>query len=314
MVPEGRWASGPDADTTNQRMELQAVLDAVGTLDRPLHVISDSTYVVNCFRDRWWEGWIKRGWKNSQKKPVANRDLWEPLIELVRTGGVTFEWVKGHAGDEWNDVADGLAVEAGWKQAGRTGEGRPTDIELPPTNRGSSSAPAGNGRDPTGREPPPGHRLAVLGQRDVEVTPALRRQLAEIIDAKAQLNGDLVVMTGLRMGAEEAGAVAAHQMGVPYVAILPYPEPQSVWPPAAKQRFAEQIERAADVITLQAKSPDSKQKATGALRRRDGWFVRNTHEALVVWDGEDDLVGKLVRSLQEPLGDDVWILDPTDFP
>ena len=75
IVPEGRWASGPDPDTTNQRMELKAVLEAARVLERPLHVISDSTYVVNCFRDRWWEGWIKRGWKNSQKQPVANRDL-----------------------------------------------------------------------------------------------------------------------------------------------------------------------------------------------------------------------------------------------
>ena len=46
-------------------------------------VVSDSTYVVNCFRDRWWEGWLRRGWKNSQGKPVANRDLWEPLIALA---------------------------------------------------------------------------------------------------------------------------------------------------------------------------------------------------------------------------------------
>ena len=66
------------------------------------------------FRDGWWEGWLKRGWKNSQKKPVANRDLWEPLIELYRDRAheLTFRWVKGHAGDEWNDIADRLAVEA----------------------------------------------------------------------------------------------------------------------------------------------------------------------------------------------------------
>ena len=105
-MPEGRWASGAADHTTNQRMELTAVLEAVQALGRPLHVISDSTYVVNCFRDRWWEGWIKRGGKNSQRKPVANRDLWEPLVEIVREGEITFEWVKGHAGDEWNDYAD----------------------------------------------------------------------------------------------------------------------------------------------------------------------------------------------------------------
>ena len=93
-------------------MELTAVLEAVRALEGPLEVYSDSTYVVNCFRDRWWEGWIRRGWRNSQKKPVANRDLWEPLIELVLGREIDFFWVKGHAGDPWNDEADRLATEA----------------------------------------------------------------------------------------------------------------------------------------------------------------------------------------------------------
>src|SRR5947199_325037 len=80
-APSGPFASGAEAKSTNQRMELQAVLEALTALDGPLEVRSDSTYVVNCFRDRWWEGWLARGWVNKQKKPVANRDLWEPLIE-----------------------------------------------------------------------------------------------------------------------------------------------------------------------------------------------------------------------------------------
>jgi ribonuclease HI len=90
-------------------------------------VVSDSTYVVNCFRDRWWEGWIKRGWKNSQKQPVANRDLWEPLIEVAldpaRT--VRFQWVKGHSGDTMNDRVDLLATEAAARQTGDAGGGTP---------------------------------------------------------------------------------------------------------------------------------------------------------------------------------------------
>ena len=65
-VDGGGWASGHDPDTTNQRMEIRAVLEAVGHLDGPLVVVSDSTYVVNCWRDRWWQGWIARGWKNSK--------------------------------------------------------------------------------------------------------------------------------------------------------------------------------------------------------------------------------------------------------
>ena len=98
--------------TTNQRMEIQAALEAVRALPGPLVVVSDSTYVVNCFRDGWWRGWLARGWTNSAKKPVANRDLWEPLVQLVQDrGDVTFRWVKGHSGDPMNDLVDRLAVE-----------------------------------------------------------------------------------------------------------------------------------------------------------------------------------------------------------
>ena len=112
VVPDGQSASGGAPQTTNQRMELNAVLEAVRSVEGPLEVFSDSTYVVNCFRDRWWEGWIRRGWRNSQKKPVANRDLWEPLIELVLAREIEFVWVKGHSGNRWNDEADRLATEA----------------------------------------------------------------------------------------------------------------------------------------------------------------------------------------------------------
>jgi len=69
--------------------------------------------VVHCFRDGWWQGWMKRGWRNSQRQPVANRDLWEPLIDLVRArGDVTFTWVKAHSGEPMNDLVDRLAVAA----------------------------------------------------------------------------------------------------------------------------------------------------------------------------------------------------------
>jgi ribonuclease HI len=129
-VPGGRYRSGAAGATTNQRMEIQAALEAVKTLDAPLEVRSDSTYVVNCFRDRWWQGWLARGWLNSQKKPVANRDLWEPLIDLYRRDpeGLRFQWVKGHGGDPMNDLVDRLAVEAALTQTGREGEGRPSDL------------------------------------------------------------------------------------------------------------------------------------------------------------------------------------------
>ena len=116
-LDEQHHASGAEPATTNQRMEVRAALEAVSSLEGPLVVVSDSTYVVNCFRDRWWAGWLARGWTNSAKQPVANRDLWEPLIDRYtqREGtpdAIAFRWVKGHSGDRMNDLVDRLAVEA----------------------------------------------------------------------------------------------------------------------------------------------------------------------------------------------------------
>jgi len=118
VAPDGRPnGSGGESQTTNQRMELLAVLEAlralgVGSEAGRVEVVSDSTYVVNCFRDRWWANWQRNGWKNSKKQPVANVDIWQPLVELVNSGDVSFRWVKGHSGDPMNDLVDELAVAA----------------------------------------------------------------------------------------------------------------------------------------------------------------------------------------------------------
>lgn len=117
MVDDGRQAAGSEPVTTNQRMEIRAALEAVRALPGPLMVVSDSTYVVNCFRDGWWRRWRTRGWTTTAKNPVANRDLWEPLVDLVEArGDIAFRWVKGHSGNRLNDLADELAVAAGLKQ------------------------------------------------------------------------------------------------------------------------------------------------------------------------------------------------------
>ena len=114
LVDGGPSDSGGEPHTTNQRMEVTAVVRALQALPGPLHVVSDSTYVVNCFKDRWWAGWQRRGWRNTQGKPVANQDLWKELIPLVLESGrpVTFEWVKGHSGHRMNDLVDLLATQA----------------------------------------------------------------------------------------------------------------------------------------------------------------------------------------------------------
>ena len=116
IAPDGqRSGSGGETSTTNQRMELMAVLEAVRSLADDtveIHVVSDSTYVVNCFRDGWWVRWRRNGWRNSQRQPVANVDLWEPLVDLVERHAVTCEWVQGHSGDPMTDRVDALAVAA----------------------------------------------------------------------------------------------------------------------------------------------------------------------------------------------------------
>jgi len=133
-VIDGGFASGADGHTTNQRMEITAAFEAVRANPGPIEIVSDSTYVVHCFRDRWHEGWRRRGWRNSQRQPVANRDLWEPFIELVLgRGDVTFRWVKGHGGDPMNDLVDRLAVAAATTQRSERGERPPSHLGPPDT-------------------------------------------------------------------------------------------------------------------------------------------------------------------------------------
>jgi len=128
VVPGGAWACGAERRTTNQRMELTAAIEALRALAGPLVVFSDSAYVVNCFRDEWHVRWKQRGWRNSSRKPVANRDLWEPLIGLwqPRSQEIAWRWVKAHSGNEWNEIADSLAYGAATDQTARRGIDAPT--------------------------------------------------------------------------------------------------------------------------------------------------------------------------------------------
>jgi ribonuclease HI len=121
-VPQGRFESGATPHTTNQRMEISAALEAVRALPGRLEIVSDSTYVVNCFKQRWYAGWLANGWRNSQRKPVANRDLWEPFIELALAREVAFRWVKGHGTDAMNAWVDELAVAASQSGQGQSGQ------------------------------------------------------------------------------------------------------------------------------------------------------------------------------------------------
>jgi ribonuclease HI len=105
---------GNESPSTNNRMEIMGLLEGLRTLNRPSRVQAhvDSTYVMKAFTDRWLDTWQRRGWVNSQKKPVANRDLWEELLVAVKPHRLELTKVAGHSGVTLNDLVDQLAVAA----------------------------------------------------------------------------------------------------------------------------------------------------------------------------------------------------------
>ncbi len=321
VAPEGGYASGFHPHTTNQRMEIVAATEALLALDGPVVVVSDSTYVVNCFRQRWYEGWMARGWKNSKKEDVANQDLWKPLINhVLARGDVEWRWVKGHSGDEWNDVADRLAVEAALNQAGRSGEGRPET--LGPADRvsaGSGAAPAvASAKAAPVVDKPAGHLVVVIGHRPPELggyepnllQAAVQRRLGDILAAQQQLDEDLVLVTGLQLGAEQLAAEAAVDRGIPFVVVQPHPDPDARWPEATRATYRRLVDSAQEVRLLQRKPVKSAADVSRAMGQRDAWLARVADAAIVVWDGKDARLSKAVKALEKAVGDEVWTVDP----
>ena len=104
--------SGGEPETTNNRMELTAVIRSLALLKEPciVELYSDSKYVIDALEKGWVWGWKKRGWVKSDKKPALNVDLWEQLLPLIQTHQVHYHWVKGHASNEKNNRCDQLAV------------------------------------------------------------------------------------------------------------------------------------------------------------------------------------------------------------
>jgi len=111
-VLKTRELNGGEAQTTNNRMELLAAINALEALTRPsvITIVTDSTYVKNGVTS-WIHGWKKNGWRTSAKKPVKNDDLWKRLDQAQSHHEVTWEWIKGHAGHAENERADELARE-----------------------------------------------------------------------------------------------------------------------------------------------------------------------------------------------------------
>lgn len=115
LIEEGRpiqkgYGSDTINKTTNQRMELTAAIKGLEATDSKNIIIhSDSSYLCNCFLYEWWKTWEANGWRNSKGVPVANKDLWERLLVLIKDRDVNFAWVKGHAENRWNNECDRLA-------------------------------------------------------------------------------------------------------------------------------------------------------------------------------------------------------------
>ena len=104
--------NGGATTTTNNRMEMTAAIEALRLLTRPcmVTITTDSQYLVKGMTE-WIDGWQKKGWRNSKKEPVLNKDLWEQLLELTKSHSVQWKWVKGHAGHAENERCDQLARE-----------------------------------------------------------------------------------------------------------------------------------------------------------------------------------------------------------
>jgi len=104
---------GGEASTTNNRMELLAVINGLKALNRPCEVdlYSDSAYVINAFQQNWIGKWVRNGWRNSAKSEVANVDLWKELYALSKVHKINFIKVKGHSDNEYNNRCDELAVK-----------------------------------------------------------------------------------------------------------------------------------------------------------------------------------------------------------
>ncbi|MBR5305641.1 MAG: ribonuclease HI [Oscillospiraceae bacterium] len=105
--------SGGEKETTNNRMELSAVLFALKALKEPCHITlqSDSKYVLDSLSKGWVYGWQKKGWKKSDGKPALNVDLWQPLLEEIQKHELEYVWIKGHAGHPENERCDAQAVK-----------------------------------------------------------------------------------------------------------------------------------------------------------------------------------------------------------
>ncbi len=260
VTEDGRSGKGGAEHTTNQRMEVQAVLEGLNEVSGAVNVVSDSTYVVKCFNDRWFEGWKKRGWKNSQKKPVANRDLWEPLIQLYleREHELSFTWVKGHSGNKFNEIADQLAVEA-----------RDAQSEILTGSQAAAIV------EQVAVPWPIGNAIWVIGPNSLG-----RGHREGLVDAIARLGPEDIVISGLRRGVELEAAELVLESGQRLGVVLPFADPAAGWPSDDRSRFDTACGQATWLVTLDGDVASPGQ----AVEARNRWLQAASIGAIVVGD------------------------------
>jgi len=319
------WASSPDhhdsggeADTTNNRMELTAVLRALESNVGPLTVVMDSTYVKDGL-EKWTAGWVRNGWRTRSGDPVKNRDLWQPLVaarDARPAGELDFEWVPGHSGDVMNDLVDGLAVvqrdahRSGSPVAGSPGGGGRI-ADLPAQDQRAER----RRRDP---RIPEGYLLVVVGHGPDglggwaanPISERVRSDLAETVGGLARIHPDLVVVTGLRPGAEVLAAEACIKADVDYCAVVAFPGMEKNLSADARARFVDLVGRARSVVAFEKKVPADTDAFRKAMARRDAWLGAAADEAILVWDERDNRYDRLHSDLDRRLGSGLTVLHP----
>lgn len=316
-------ASGGDPETTNNRMELTAVLRAIEENSGPLTVVMDSTYVKSGL-ESWSKGWVRNGWKTKAGAEVKNRDLWEELI-AVRDGRppgeLSFEWVKGHSGDVMNDLVDGLAVVQ--RDLFRGVRSETPRANGPARSGGTKLAdlPAAEQRaERRRRDPriPPGHLLLVMGLTpeglggwDVNpIADRVRHQLVELFGTMARLHPDLVVLTGVRPGAELLAAEAAIRADVSYAAVVGFPGIERNLSADSQARFRDLVGRATFPVRFEKTTPADNDSFRRAMARRDAWLIHAADEAVLIWDELDNRYDRLFADLDRRLGADLTVIRP----
>lgn len=316
--------SGGDPATTNNKMELTAVLRAIEANPGPLTVVMDSTYVKDGL-EKWSANWVRNGWRTKAGEPVKNREIWEPLLAArdARRHEIAFEWVKGHSGDPMNDFVDELAVAQRDRHRELAGGGRTTASGAGGGGGGAKLAdlPAAEQRaERRRRDPriPAGHLLLVVGLTPDQlggweanpIADGVRDRLQELIAGYAAITPDLRVLTGLRPGAELLAAEACIRADVPYVAVIAFPDQDRNLSTASRARFADLRGRAAEVVQLERKSPADADAFRSAMRRRDVWLSTVADQAVLVWDERDDRLDRLYADLDVRLGPALTVLHP----